>query len=264
MSDTPQGPGWWQASDGRWYPPDQFPGAQAPAPAWPAMAGQPGGGAVPIGAALDVGSGMSWAWAKLKQHAGTLAALAVLPMVVFLGVALLGIFALAPAGTSDAGSALSVLLLLLVALVGIVISFVMSRGLYRAALAVCDGRPPEVGMLFQLDGIGPFIVVSLLYGLAVMVGAILCIIPGIIASVVFVWAPYAVVDQGLSPTQAMRRSWELTKARPGEVLLYLLVVYAVSSLISTVCFILGLATVPWMWLAMAYAWRRMNGLAVAP
>jgi uncharacterized RDD family membrane protein YckC len=27
MSDTPQGPGWWQASDGRWYPPEQAPGA---------------------------------------------------------------------------------------------------------------------------------------------------------------------------------------------------------------------------------------------
>ena len=29
MSDTSQGPGWWQASDGKWYPPDQQPG---PAP----------------------------------------------------------------------------------------------------------------------------------------------------------------------------------------------------------------------------------------
>ncbi len=26
MSDVSQGPGWWQASDGRWYPPDQRPG----------------------------------------------------------------------------------------------------------------------------------------------------------------------------------------------------------------------------------------------
>ena len=31
MSDVPQGPGWWQASDGRYYPPEQFPGA-APTP----------------------------------------------------------------------------------------------------------------------------------------------------------------------------------------------------------------------------------------
>lgn len=31
MSDTSQGPGWWQASDGRWYPPESAPGA-APVP----------------------------------------------------------------------------------------------------------------------------------------------------------------------------------------------------------------------------------------
>jgi hypothetical protein len=28
MSDTPQGPGWWQASDGRWYAPELHPDAQ--------------------------------------------------------------------------------------------------------------------------------------------------------------------------------------------------------------------------------------------
>ncbi len=45
MSDVSQGPGWWQASDGKWYPPESAPGA-APASfgaASPAMAGGPGG-----------------------------------------------------------------------------------------------------------------------------------------------------------------------------------------------------------------------------
>ena len=32
MSDTSQGPGWWRASDGRWYPPEQQPGDAPPAP----------------------------------------------------------------------------------------------------------------------------------------------------------------------------------------------------------------------------------------
>jgi len=33
MSDVSQGPGWWQASDGKWYPPQATPGpATAPAP----------------------------------------------------------------------------------------------------------------------------------------------------------------------------------------------------------------------------------------
>ena len=33
MSDAPQGPGWWQASDGRWYPPTARPGTPPPGPA---------------------------------------------------------------------------------------------------------------------------------------------------------------------------------------------------------------------------------------
>jgi uncharacterized RDD family membrane protein YckC len=36
MSDVSQGPGWWQASDGKWYPPEQAPAAQAPAAQMPA------------------------------------------------------------------------------------------------------------------------------------------------------------------------------------------------------------------------------------
>jgi hypothetical protein len=35
MSDAPQAPGWWQASDGRWYPPEQKQSAPAPAPGYP-------------------------------------------------------------------------------------------------------------------------------------------------------------------------------------------------------------------------------------
>jgi len=46
MSDVSQGPGWWQASDGKWYPPEQHPDPQAQAPAPPqgagALPGQPG------------------------------------------------------------------------------------------------------------------------------------------------------------------------------------------------------------------------------
>ena len=32
MSDTSQGSGWWQASDGKWYPPESRAGAAAPPP----------------------------------------------------------------------------------------------------------------------------------------------------------------------------------------------------------------------------------------
>src|SRR5436189_1658811 len=46
MSEQSQGPGWWKASDGKWYPPEQAPAAPPPttAPiAAPPPAGAPAG-----------------------------------------------------------------------------------------------------------------------------------------------------------------------------------------------------------------------------
>lgn len=41
MNNAPQGPGWWQASDGNWYPPEQHPNYAAPPP--PQSSSAPGG-----------------------------------------------------------------------------------------------------------------------------------------------------------------------------------------------------------------------------
>ena len=57
MSDTSQGSGWWQASDGKWYSPEQAPGQQSPqAPAQTATAtatsAMPRGGTLPAAGTL--------------------------------------------------------------------------------------------------------------------------------------------------------------------------------------------------------------------
>lgn len=46
MSDAPQGPGWWQATDGKYYPPERHPQYRQSLPPPPAQAQQPraGGG----------------------------------------------------------------------------------------------------------------------------------------------------------------------------------------------------------------------------
>jgi hypothetical protein len=43
MSDTSQGAGWWQASDGRWYPPDQHPDNRPTPPSPPREPAATGG-----------------------------------------------------------------------------------------------------------------------------------------------------------------------------------------------------------------------------
>jgi Domain of unknown function (DUF4190) len=53
MSDTSQGPGWWLASDGKWYPPELWTGPPVSGPAFPQSAPsayQEPAGAAPAGA----------------------------------------------------------------------------------------------------------------------------------------------------------------------------------------------------------------------
>ena len=52
MSDYPEGPGWWQASDQKWYPPESFPG-DAPAQ-------QPPPGAAPTPSYAPGPTGQEW------------------------------------------------------------------------------------------------------------------------------------------------------------------------------------------------------------
>jgi uncharacterized RDD family membrane protein YckC len=43
MSNVSQGPGWWMASDHKWYPPESHPGYQPPPPNLTALSSYPGG-----------------------------------------------------------------------------------------------------------------------------------------------------------------------------------------------------------------------------
>jgi hypothetical protein len=85
MSDSSQGPGWWQASDGKWYPPQPPP--QAATPPQVAAYGYPvaGPAAGPLGKPERIGMQILWSvltlglygiyWAykcheEIKQHTG--------------------------------------------------------------------------------------------------------------------------------------------------------------------------------------------------
>ncbi len=48
MSDKPEGPGWWVASDGKWYPPELHPAVRNDLPEPAAVPGQPGTGGGPV------------------------------------------------------------------------------------------------------------------------------------------------------------------------------------------------------------------------
>lgn len=86
MSDSPLGPGYWQASDGKWYPPESAPGTTPP----PAPGFNPAYGA-PTGAAGIPGPLASWgqrATAILLDWGMILVAYIALFIVVFIAGAI--------------------------------------------------------------------------------------------------------------------------------------------------------------------------------
>jgi hypothetical protein len=86
MSDSSQGPGWWQASDGRWYPPQSHPTQQpAPPAAPPSYVGPPAPATygAPVAAAKKPGMP---GWAKVLLILGGLLVLLVGGCTVAVGL----------------------------------------------------------------------------------------------------------------------------------------------------------------------------------
>jgi uncharacterized membrane protein YccF (DUF307 family) len=91
MTETAQGPGWWQASDGRWYPPETHPGAGSYY-----EVGSPGAGSFILNLLWLVLSGF-WL-AMLYAFAGVVLCITIIGIPFGLQCFKLAVFALWPFG----------------------------------------------------------------------------------------------------------------------------------------------------------------------
>lgn len=152
MSDSPEGPNWWQASDGKWYPPEQQPGYQSAA-----------GGAGGAGGGLDIGSALGYGWNKFVQNIGEWIIIWLVMLAVFIlsgvvgGVVVVGSIA-------TGGMAFRFVYLLTQIFFGAV-SGVVFIAIAKAALAAARGETPDLGAAFKLTGNN--IVAGVIFGAAI-------------------------------------------------------------------------------------------------
>lgn len=226
-----------------------------PPPPPPPGDGPPNYGApepAPGGANLDPMEAISYGWKGLTKNLGPLVLIGLVVAAIWLGMFLVGLFL-------D-----SWFLQLTWNIVTTVITLIVAMGLIRAALAVVDGRTPEVGMLFHSDNFVPYLVASILVGLSVGLGFILCFIPGVILAFLFAFYGYAIVDGRVSDgIEAMKTSWNLVSANVGPLLLLAILVFSINLVGFVLCGIGLLFTYPLTAIAIAYAWRRVSGGSVA-
>jgi uncharacterized membrane protein len=225
------------------------------------MALPPSGGApAPVG--LDIGTALSYGWNGLKNNVGSIAVIALVIVVINAAVQTLGWIV----GDSQ-------FLRFVVSVIGFFVSLVLGLGLIRAALEILDGRRPEIGSLLSTDGIGVYLVASLIVAVLVSVGLVLCLIPGLIIGFLLQFYGYAIVDRRVDattsapqsdPIGSLRASFQVTSSNVGS-LLGLSIVNLVLNLVgAALCGIGLLVTLPVTAIAVAYAWRQLTGGPVAP
>lgn len=102
----------------------------------------------------------------------------------------------------------------LAALLGVIFVFcaiVLSMGFINATVRIADGEKARLpDLVSAFPRFWSYLGGSVLYGLIVLAGTILCVIPGIIWGIKYMFYGYFIVDEGLGPMQALKRSGEVT------------------------------------------------------
>lgn len=132
-------------------------------------------------------------------------------------------------------------------------------GVLMVALKVVDQKKPEWKDLVSGSPVFlKFLGTSILYSVIVLVGFVLFIIPGVILSIMFQFAPYFVVDKGVGPIQALKMSAAATKGSRWNLFLFGLVTVLIG-LLGLIALIVGLLVAyPVILLAATYVYRRLQ------
>jgi hypothetical protein len=210
---------------------------------------------------------ISEAFGLLKDQMGTW----VLTMLVYLGI-MFGIsfvigLLLSAVGLSTrtgSGQAPNIGAMIFVQMISFVLNLALSGfllgGLYRMALKQVRGQAIAVGDLFSgADIIGSMIGAALLYVLAVYLGAIFLIIPGLLLAGLLMLTFPLIADQRAGVIDAMKMSFAALKGDMWSALGFFFVAGIVSSLGALLCGVGLLFTAPIQFLATAIVYQDFFG-----
>jgi hypothetical protein len=217
---------------------------------------------------FGVGEAISYGWNKYWQNVGMLLLITVLILVInvaFSGLASVvgNAFPRIKFTSGDTTYSIGVGFIL-AQIVNLVVGAVLAMGLIRATLAVTEGRKPDISMLFRSEGLGAYVVASILVTLGVLIGFILLIVPGIILLIMWHFFGYVIVDNPeTGAIDAMRRSAEITKGHRWALFGLGLLLIGINFLGLLACCVGVIFTEGITAMTVAYAYKTLSGEPVA-
>lgn len=209
-------------------------------------------------AALSVKECFSFAWQTFKSRPWIFVQAGLLLFLVNIAVNLVQTL-LESEGTSNAGTIVFVLATIST-IIGMVISFFVSMGetafFLRAHDATAEVRLKD---LWHPQPFWKFVGTSLLAGVIILLGFVLLIVPGIIAGIMLMFVGYLVIEEGLGPIAALKKSAALTKGNRWK--LFQLALLAIGlNILGLLALLVGLfVSVPVSFLMTVHAYRTLSG-----
>ncbi|MBP9761094.1 MAG: hypothetical protein KBD15_02550 [Candidatus Magasanikbacteria bacterium] len=197
---------------------------------------------------LAMGEAIRYGWNTMKQHIGFFILFLLMYMAIYIGTSV--IFAIVSGDNAVVYFIGNIILM--------VFDVFLSLGLIRVTLSIIDNKKPDVKELFAegqqlLDGV----ILTVLYGLIVLGGTLLFIIPGIIWSIKYSQSFYLLVDKKMKPMEALKQSGLMMEGVKMEYLGYSLL-YALIIIAGVLALIVGLfAAVPTTMMAGTWIYRRL-------
>lgn len=147
----------------------------------------------------------------------------------------------------------------IVALVSIAVSVLVGLGLATFSLRAHDNiNGVQIADLWNPGPFWRFLGAYILTVIAIALGFLALIIPGIILSMGLAFVSYLVVDRGLGPIESMKESWRITKGHKWQLLLLFLALLGIN-LLGILALLIGVfVTVPITMLAFAHAYRTLS------
>jgi uncharacterized membrane protein len=202
---------------------------------------------------LSTRSFVSFGWETFKRRPWFFVGASVVVAIVYLiaGSIIAGIDAALTGSPKDPS--------LLGSVLNIAVSTLLNMGVASFYLAAHDNPDTvELSSLWHPQPFWKFLGATILTGLAIILGLVLLIVPGIIFMLMFMFVMFIVIDRGLGPVEAMKESARITRGYKWPLLGFVLVL-ALINVVGALALVVGLlVTVPVTSLAFARAYRALT------
>ena len=148
----------------------------------------------------------------------------------------------------------------IVSVAGVLIQWWLYLGFARMALSAYRGQPVSFKMLYgeKWEVLYRYTLAMILTGIIVVVGLVLLIVPGIIASLMLSMVIFTVLEKGMKPVDSLKESRRLTDGHKWSLFVFMLVAIVIN-LIGAIPFGLGLlVTIPLTLLALVFVYKNLD------